>query len=195
MSVTYTSLYNRVISTANISNSTFTAAIPDALYAAQEEIMRAYTGDGLNRVLHVALDAGQYVLEKPVGWMQTVSMRYGVDSSIFFLDARTTEYCISYSEGNSSGLPKYYSNYDYNHWLISPSPGDEYELEFEIVCKIRPNPLNEENQTNWFTNNASGILFYRTMLELAPFIRDDERIAVWQSFYDRGLATLNGSPG
>jgi len=34
------------------------------------------------------------------------------------------------------------------------------------------------------------LLLYGTLLEATPFLKNDERIAVWQGFYDRSLAAL-----
>jgi hypothetical protein len=35
-------------------------------------------------------------------------------------------------------------------------------------------------------------LLYASLLEATPFLKNDERIQVWESFYNRALAALNG---
>ncbi|MEM6817208.1 MAG: hypothetical protein AAF578_00320 [Pseudomonadota bacterium] len=44
--------------------------------------------------------------------------------------------------------------------------------------------------TNWYVINAPEVLLYGSLLEATPFIRNDERLPVWQSFYVDAVATL-----
>ncbi len=55
-----------------------------------------------------------------------------------------------------------------------------------------PALLDEDSQTNWLTENAPEVLLYGTLLEATPFLKNDERIPVWQNMYDRSAAMLNG---
>ena len=52
--------------------------------------------------------------------------------------------------------------------------------------------LDESVQTNWITEYAPQLLLYGTLVEATPFLKNDERIPVWQSMYDRAAAMLNG---
>jgi hypothetical protein len=52
--------------------------------------------------------------------------------------------------------------------------------------------LDEENQTNWLTEEALQLLLYGVLLEATPFLKNDERIQVWQQMYDRAASMLNG---
>ena len=54
-----------------------------------------------------------------------------------------------------------------------------------------PPLLSSVNQTNWLTEYAPQLLLYGTLLEATPFLKNDERIGVWQQFYDRALNALN----
>ena len=42
------------------------------------------------------------------------------------------------------------------------------------------------------TEFAPNLLLYGTLVEATPFVKDDERVQLWQSYYDRALAALNG---
>jgi hypothetical protein len=62
----------------------------------------------------------------------------------------------------------------------------------EILYYELPPLLDDTNQTNWFTEYAPNALLYATLLESAPFLKNDERIATWEGFYNRSVAALNG---
>jgi hypothetical protein len=86
--------------------------------------------------------------------------------------------------------PQFYSDYDYQHWLITPTPDINYPAE--IVYSQLPPMLDQTNQTNWLTNWAPEALLYRTLYETEAFLKNDERMATWKAYYDevcQGLQT------
>ena len=87
-------------------------------------------------------------------------------------------------------MPQFYADYDYNHWLITPTPIGVQTLE--VMYYEQPRFLGEDFQTNWITEYAPDLLLYATLLEATPFLKKDERMATWQQMYDRAAQALNG---
>ena len=85
-------------------------------------------------------------------------------------------------------MPKFYCDYDYTHWLIAPTPDDDYS--FEVLYYERLQPLDSTNQTNWFTQYAPQALLYGSLLQAMPFLKNDERIPIWQAQYDKVVGVL-----
>ena len=129
------------------------------------------------------------VLDKPARWHKTVSMNVtvaGVRSPVLL---RKYEYLREYWPNNTAvGTPKFYADYDYTHWLIAPTPDVAYD--FEVLYYERVQPLDSSNQTNWFTIYAPQALLYGSLLQAMPYLKNDERMAMWQSNYDRIIAAL-----
>jgi hypothetical protein len=46
------------------------------------------------------------------------------------------------------------------------------------------------NTTNWFTSYAPDLLLFGALLEAAPFLDNDPRIAVWEGFYNRAFKSV-----
>ncbi len=168
--------------------------LPRLINLAERRIARELKVQGFINVVTGTLVPNQSVYQKPDRWRDTVSINVGtgVDNNtrqpVF---PRSYEYVRSYWPNETeTGTPTFYADYNYTNWLIVPTPDAAYP--FEILYYELPVLLDDENQTNWLTEYAPQLLLYATLLEATPFLKNDERIQVWQSMYDRAAAMLNG---
>lgn len=168
--------------------------IPRLINLAERRIARELKVQGFINVVTGTLQSGNAVYAKPDRWRDTVSINIGVganNNSRKVLFSRAYEYLLSYwPDRSATDQPIFYSDYDYTHWLISPTPDADYP--FEVLYYELPPLLDEVVQTNWLTEYAPQLLLYGTLLEATPFLKNDERIPVWQNMYDRAAAMLNG---
>ena len=168
--------------------------IPRLINLAERRIARELKVEGFINVVTGTLSAGQSVYPKPDRWRDTVSMNIGTGATLNnrkIIFSRVYEYLRSYwPNALETAEPIFYSDYDYSHWLLAPTPDAEYP--FEVLYYELPPLLDENVQTNWITEYAPQLLLYGTLVEATPFLKNDERIPVWQSMYDRAAAMLNG---
>lgn len=140
--------------------------------------------------------AGVGIYPKPNRWRETVSMEFGsivtapATPRRTILKARSYEYCRQYwpTEG-SIDIPKFYADYNYDWWLVVPTPDQSYP--WQINYYQLPPLLDAANQTNWLTNYAPNMLLYRALIEATPFLKNDERIPTWQTLYQEQLQDLD----
>lgn len=161
--------------------------LPRLITLGERRISRELKIQGFIRAVTTPLQTGVATYRKPDRWRDTVSMTLnGVP--IF---ARAYEYCRNYwPDEAQTATPQFYADYDYNHWLITPTPNADSTLE--VMYYEQPRFLGEDFQTNWLTEYAPDLLLYATLLEATPFLKKDERIATWQQMYDRAAQALNG---
>ena len=165
--------------------------IPRLINLAERRIARELKVQGLINVVTSTMEAGLAVYPKPDRWRTTVSFNIGVDGQYNQLFARDYEYIRSYwPDRTQTAQPLFYADYDYNNWIVSPTPDAAYPFEV-LVYQLLP-LLDETSQTNWLTEYAPQVLLYASLLEATPFLKNDERIAVWQQMYDRAAQALNG---
>lgn len=168
--------------------------LPRLVNLAERRIARELKVQGLINVLTGTFQAGLAVYPKPDRWRTTVSFNFGSgdqNNEYTQLFPRDYEYVRSYwPDRTQTDVPIFYADYDYNNWIISPTPDAAYPFEV-LVYQILP-LLDESNQTNWLTEYAPQVLLYACLLEATPFLKNDERIAVWQQMYDRAAQSLNG---
>jgi len=161
--------------------------LPRLITLAQRRIARELKIQGFIRAVSTPLSVGVAVYLKPDRWRDTVSMT--VNGSPIF--ARAYEYLRSYWPNEAeTAAPQFYADYDYQHWLITPTPAATDTLE--VLYYEQPRFLDNETQTNWLTEYAPDLLLYATLLEATPFLKNDERMQMWQTTYDRAAQALSG---
>lgn len=168
--------------------------LPRLINLAERRIARELKVQGFINVVTSTLVPGQSVYDKPDRWRDTVSINIGTgtgNATRTFLFSRDYEYCRAYWPDESQrSTPQFYADYDYNHWLIVPTPAVANPME--VLYYELPPLLDDSTQTNWLTEYAPQLLLYGALLEATPFLKNDERIPVWQQMYDRAAAMLNG---
>jgi len=161
--------------------------LPRLVTLAERRVSRDLKITGFIRAISTPLQAGVSVYIKPDRWRDTVSML--VDNVPIF--ARDYEYCRNYwPNPDQTAKPQFYADYDYQHWLITPTPASAQKLE--ILYYEQPRFLGEDFQTNWITEYIPDALLYATLLEATPFLKKDERITIWQGLYERAANAING---
>lgn len=168
--------------------------IPRLINLAERRIARELKVQGFIAVVSDTMVPGQSVYAKPDRWRDTVSINIGTganNANRTTLYTRDYEYCRSYwPDESQTDTPLFYSDYNYDNWLVAPTPDQAYP--FEVLYYELPPLLDDSIQTNWLTEYAPQLLLYGTLLEATPFLKNDERIGTWQQYYDRAAAMLNG---
>lgn len=186
--MTYSSLVEDVQNYCERSDDPFVNQIPRFIMMAENRIASEAKPLGFLRVVEGNLDGN--VLKKPARWRKTKSFALVNGIKRWYLMDRSYEFCRSYApNAATAGEPRYYADYDYEHFFIAPTPDLQYY--FELQYYERPAPLSEINQTNWTTQYAPQLLLYATLMEAMPFLKTSERIPEFQGLYDRALAAVS----
>lgn len=91
------------------------------------------------------------------------------------------------SRGNISGCPRYFSIFG-NEIELAPTP--DSAVTVEMIYRQNIPPL-ATNSTNWLLTLAPDIYLYGTLLESAPYIKEDGRIQTWGLGFTTALSDLN----
>jgi hypothetical protein len=161
--------------------------LPRLVTLGERRIARELKIEGFIRAVTTPLQIGVAVYRKPDRWRDTVSIMVAGRPVL----GRSYEFCRNYWPDEASlAQPEYYADYDYQHWLLVPTPVAASTME--VLYYEQPRFLGPDFQTNWLTEYAPDVLLYATLLEAAPFLKKDERIATWQAMYDRAAQALSG---
>jgi hypothetical protein len=146
---------------------------------AEFEIAEMMKSLGQQQVVQSTMQVNNAVIPKPARWRKTVSMNITVDGVLQAVNLRKYEYLRNYAPDSTvTGVPLYYADYDYDNWLVAPTPDDSYD--FEVLYYERLVPLSSTTQTNWITQN---------LLQAMPFLKNDQRV-IFQQKYTESVQAL-----
>ena len=188
--MTYDSLTENIQSYLERTDTATLEKIPLFIMLAEQVIASEIKFLGNLTVVESNMTAGNPVIAKPARWHKTVSMNVtdalGNKQPVLL---RKYEYLREYwPDQTQTDLPKFYCDYNYDNWLVAPTP--DFAYDFEVLYYERVQPLDSSNQTNWFTQYAPQALLYGSLLQAMPFLKNDERIPMWQSQYNTIMQTL-----
>lgn len=187
--MTYDSLVADISSYLERTDTATLEKIPQFIMLAEQVIAADLKILGTITVQGSTMTTGSNIIDKPARWHKTVSMNVTVAGKRQPVLLRKYEYIRSYwPDPAETSVPLYYCDYDYTHWLVGPTPDDDYS--FEVLYYERVQPLDSSNQTNWFTIYAPQALLYGTLLQAMPFLKNDDRTPMWQAQYDLIMAAL-----
>jgi hypothetical protein len=72
--------------------------------------------------------------------------------------------------------------------LCGPTADPTRSLQIDYVRKIADYKTSDES---WFNDREPDIFLYATLYQTAPFLREDERVQLWQGLYKDAVAVLN----
>jgi hypothetical protein len=187
--MTYDSLTSSVLQYLERSDPAVVDAVPTFITLCEFEIAQNIKTLGQMEVVNSTMQVGNPVIAKPARWRKTTSMTLSNAGSKQPLLVRKLEYLNNYAQDvAATGTPLYYADYDYDHWLVAPTPDAAYP--FETLCYTRLQPLSSSNQTNWLTQNAPNAMLFGTLKQTAPFLKNDARLALWKQMFDEALGAL-----
>jgi len=187
--MTYDSLVNDISTYLERTDEATLTKIPQFIMLAEQCIAADIKFLGNLVVVESTMVLSEAVIAKPARWRKTVSMNITVAGVRTPVLLRKYEYLREYWPNASlTDVPLFYCDYDFTHWLVAPTPADDYS--YEALYYERVQPLDSSNQSNWFTEYSPQALLYGTLLQAMPFLKNDERLPMWQAQYQQTITAL-----
>lgn len=191
--LTYDTLTTAVTDYLERDDPNLISQIPVFIMLGERRISRDLKILGLKVAVTDNFIIGQGVFQKPTRWLNDSSFNIGTGNNFNtrkYLLQRSVEWCRLYwPDPTITGTPKYYaSDYNYNYWIVVPTPDVAYP--YEVIYYETPQFIDTIISTSFLTASIPEALLYATLLETAVYLKDDERIKVWQDRYDRARQAI-----
>jgi hypothetical protein len=87
----------------------------------------------------------------------------------------------------AQGIPKYFTIIG-NQIRVHPVPDATYTGELTYFAKL--DKLSNSNTMNWLLSSSPDAYLYGALTQASPYLKDDERVAVWGTLYNTAIEAL-----
>lgn len=167
--------------------------LPSIIQLGQVRLTREAKGLITQTAQTGAMEAGNPIVQKPAYWRNTKSFNFGTGTGFNtrkFLYLRSYEYCrLFWPDPTASQEPQFYADYDFEHWLVVPTPVLAHP--FEVLEDDFVQPIDDSNQRNFWTKYAPDLLLHACLLECQVFLKNRDVVDNQSAYYDRLLKGVN----
>ena len=109
-----------------------------------------------------------------------------------YLEKKDTSFISEYHPSRTTtGIPKYYANWDNDTIILAPTPNAAYTIE--LAYNALPTGLSSSNTTTWVSTNVPQMLLYACLVEAFKFLKGpDNMLQMYESYYRQSLTPFIG---
>lgn len=181
---TYTDLKSAIADWLNRDD--LTAVIPSFITLAEADINRALRDWRMEKRSEASLDAQFSAL--PTDWLQTIRLQLVNGSHRLELVSDGALADLRAARNDATGRPTHYAHTAGGLELF-PTPDAAYDAELVYFSKVPT--LSDTATSNWLLVTAPDAYLYGALSQSAPYLKDDQRAAVWASLYQNAIDNLN----
>ena len=173
-----------------LDRSDLTDRIPDFITLAEARLNRDVRIRPMEVRSSMETTAGQRYFNLPGGYLQMRNIQIN-SNPITPLEYITPEMLDRLYGSDTTGKPKAYTLIG-DEIQLAPIPDSDYTVEMAFYEKFTPlgDGTSGTTTSNWLTLNAPDVLLYGALLEAEPFIKNDERIALWLNAYNGAVKKI-----
>ena len=176
--MTYDELKQKIIDYTEVSSNVFTDTILNGfINDAEFRILREVDSDNNRRYATANLIAATRFIDVPTDLLIVRSAQI-VDSELAtgdtnqnrdFLQFRDTSFMSEFNPTATTGVPKYYSNWDETRIVVAPTPDQTYTIQLNYILK--PTGLSSTNTTTYLSTEFPNGLLYACLVEAYGFLK------------------------
>jgi len=172
-----------------LNRDDLTSVIPDFITLAEAQINRDVRHWKMEVRSSGQQDAGDEYMQIPSNWVETIRLHLtGTGTSVVNLISRDAMADKRQANEDTSGTPIFYTHAD-SQFQLYPTPSAE--TDFELLYYAKTTALSSSNSDNWLLLEAPDVYLYGALLHSAPYLAEDQRVAVWAQMYSAAVARLN----
>ena len=135
MSYTYTTLKSAIKDYTENQEVTFVKHLVDFITSAEERIFKSVDLEYFRKNVTGTTTSGNQFLAVPDDYLASFSVSVENSGVKQFLLFKDVNFLQEYNPNSATGTPKYYGVYDYQNFLLSPTPDAAYSAELHYYYR------------------------------------------------------------
>lgn len=126
--------------------------------------------------------------EVPNGWLETIRFHIAGAQETRLELTSLDDMMQLREQNNMAGTPTHYAHVG-TTFEIYPTPDAEYEIQLMYYEQLPK--LSASVTSNWLLEVAPDAYLYGTLVQSAPYLKDDARLQVWGGLYAGAVQAVN----
>ena len=174
MSFTLATLKTAIQDYTDNSETSFVTNLPNFIKGAEEKIFKSVDLDYFRKNVTSAFTSSDQFLTIPSDYLASFSLQITTSGSESFLLQKDVNFLREYTpSASTTGVPKYYSRFDVDNFIVSPTPDSSYALELHYYYRPASITAGADGGTTWISTNAPFALLYGSLIEAYYYMKGE----------------------
>ena len=191
MAFTFTTLKTAIQDYTDNTETTFVNQLPRFILNAEERILKECQLDDFRKNVSGTVTQSVKFLTKPTDFLAPFSLSVVNSSNNEFLLYKHVTFIQDYTpDPTTTGVPKYYGDWDENSFILAPTPDGNYAAELHYF--YRPQSITaSDDGTSWLGTNAELCLLYGSLMEAYTFMKGEtDLLTLYNSRFQESIQWL-----
>lgn len=192
MSFTFAQLKTAIQDFTEYTESSFVTNLPVFIRGAEDRIFTLVDLELFRKNATSTLTATDPYLTVPSDYLAPFSLQVTTSGSESFLLSKDVNFVQQYSlDYGSNALPKYYSVFDVDNFILGPTPDQAYTVELHYYYRPASLTAGQDGDTSWLSKNAPNALLYGSLVEAYTYMKgEQDLINIYQQRFGEELQRL-----
>ena len=192
MAFTFTTLKTAIQDYTDNTESTFVSQLTRFILNAEERILKECQLDDFRKNVTGTVTQSVKFLTKPTDFLSPFSLSVVNSSNNEFLEYKHSTFLQDYTpDPTTTGVPRYYGDWDENSFIVAPTPDGSYVAELHYF--YRPQSITaSDDGTSWLGTNAELALLYGSLMEAYTFMKgEQDLLSLYNNRFQEAIQWLN----
>jgi hypothetical protein len=170
-----------------LNRADLTTVVSDFIALSEARFNRELRVAQMVKVATATVSDGYFAV--PSDYLQTISLRLTSPNNYNGKCEFVSIQRLNELNGNPNltNTSRYYSIVDGN-FRLAPQPSGDTTLELTYYGKVPA--LSDSNTTNWLLTKSPDLYLYASLMQAAPYLKDDERVALWATAMGQAMEAM-----
>ena len=174
MSFTYAQLKTAIQDYTDNDETVFVNNLNNFIKAAEEKIFKSVDLDLFRKNVISAFSTNDKYLSLPSDYLSSFSLQITTAGSEQFLLHKDVNFLQEVYNGSAStGVPRYYAQFDISNFVVAPVPDSNYAVELHYYYRPTSLTAGADSGTTWVSENAPFALLYGSLTEAYTFMKGE----------------------
>jgi hypothetical protein len=197
MAYTLTNLQDDIKSYTEVDNTVFSTGVLNTIIKNSENRIYRDSDSDDNRFYatsNLVIGSRYVTIPSDLRFIRYIQLKDSNGDQVF-LEKRDTSFMSEYynTPATSSGLPKYYGNWDAENWVVAPTPNATFEITMAYTKQPDSITASPGSTAGTYTSNKyQDLLLYASLVEAYGYLKGPvDMLQYYEGSYQRALQSYS----